>query len=120
MDKRATRQSHINVPLDTPRKIALEEITISEDDYEKFKKGLYRPEMGNRLFIFFEDNWLYIHHTIEGIGLYKVEIKERAGTHYIDEFYVEGNKDKVIEPLNFDNDKGNIRQIKWLLFGKRW
>ena len=104
MSEIATRESSINVPLKIPQKVSIKEITISQETYLAVKKGLYREELGNRLFIFFEDNWLFVHRMIGGICACKAEIKERNREYYVDEIFIEGDNEKPFHHL-FDNEK---------------
>ena len=104
------------VPIDTPHKISVEKITIPQEFYDKMKYGEYTHTQGNRLLMFFENNWLYIHSFMGGIGLYKTELKQENGEYYIDEFFVEGNKEKLIKGLSFESDTENVRHFQYLIY----
>lgn len=107
-------------PMETPHKITIDKWKISKEHYEKLKCNEYQRVQGNRNEMYFEANWLYIKYAYEDNCLYKVEIKQKNGEYFIDEFFVEGNTSKIDEKLLgsmiFETDKGNINQLKYLLF----
>jgi len=111
----ATRATHGNiVPIEVQHRISIKKEIILQEDYDRMIKGLI-PEQGTRIFIFFENNWFYIHKWIGGVGLFMAEIKKDKTEYYIDEFFVEGNIEKIIKPFNSDNDAENIRQFKYCI-----
>jgi hypothetical protein len=89
----ATRDTWKNIPIDNPEKINIE-LTFSQEQFDKIKNGLIPQEMEDKWFIFYEKNWLFFHRSWTGHGIYKTEIKEKNGSYFINEFFVEKNKEK--------------------------
>ena len=119
-EQAATKDMIDFVTMVNPHKISIKKMLVSQEDYNIYKKGLNRFELGNRWFIFFENNWLYFHLIADSIGIYKAEIKEGDGELYIDEFFVERSKERLGKFFdNFDDEKKNRTDFIYLL-AKLW
>lgn len=50
--------------------------------------------MEDKWFIFYENEWLYFHHSWTGNGLYKAQIIKERNSYYLKEFWAERNQEK--------------------------
>ena len=106
----ATKNSWENIPIDNPQKINIE-LAFSLEQFNKIKNGLIPEEMEDKWFIFYENNWLYFHRSWTGYGIYKAEIIEKNSSYYINEFFVERNKEKY----RCENENEDIENFTFLI-----
>jgi hypothetical protein len=109
-NKTAARETLQNIPIDTPKRIAID-LKFSREQFDKIKNGLIQNEMEDKWFIFFEDNWLYFHRSWTGFGIYKAELKKDNDKYCINEFFVERNKEKY----NCENDEKDTDNFTFLI-----
>ncbi len=90
MKKTATRLSWKITPIDLPKRLELS-LQFTDEQYQKLKKGFIPRVMEEKWFIFFEDEWLYIHESWTGKGIYKAKLRKNRNGYSISECWVERN-----------------------------
>jgi hypothetical protein len=96
------------VPNDIPRKVSIEEITISQENYynigkKKEEDGLLLDyAMGRRFGVLLENNYLCVKFFPDDIVISRGEIKTKNGGYYIDEIIIEAEITK--KELGYDTD----------------
>ena len=93
ISKTATRTSWETKDIDDPKNINLK-ISFTPRQFHLIKQGLIPKQMEDKWFIFYENNFLYMHRSWTGFGMYKAEIINKGRFYAIDEFIAERNKDK--------------------------
>lgn len=110
MKEIATKSSWENLPIDNPKRIAIN-LQFTADQFTKLTYGLIPEEMEDKWFIFFENDWLYFHRSWTGYGFYKAQIIKQQDVYTIKEFWAERNQEKYKN----EDDKTDIGVFSFLI-----
>jgi len=108
-DPVATRDSWQITPIDEPKAIVTD-IHFTEEQYLKVIRGFIPSDMDERYFVYVEKDWIFIHRSWVGFGIYKAEIKKVDEGYVITEFLVERNGKKY-QKTNDSNDREEFAHI---------
>ncbi len=111
----ATRASWKITPLPEARKRLPVEKSYSAAAYSAIQRGLIPGGSDDRWFMFWEDDWLYLHRSWTGICIFQVKFVQNAAEYRIDEAWVNRDPEQY-DQTDDENDKaGLLTLISWLI-----
>jgi len=108
----ASSTSFKNLPIENPRKIDIF-LEFTNDQFEKISRGFIPIDMDDRWFIFFENEFLHIHRSWTGFGLYKAKVEKESTRYCIRGFWVERNNEKYTN----QDDNHDVKLFSSLVAG---
>ncbi len=59
------------------------DLTISSNDFFRIMQGLIPASISDRWFIYYKDNWLYLHRSWTGHCIFQLRFQEREGNYKV-------------------------------------
>lgn len=81
------------IPIDKPAPIKIS-LFFNAEQFSKLVKGIIPQQMEDKWFIYYENDWLFLHRSWTGFGIYKAQILKENEYYFIKEFWVERNIEK--------------------------
>jgi ADP-ribosyl-[dinitrogen reductase] hydrolase len=110
MSEIATKDTWQNQPIDNPKRIAID-LHLTEKQFAKVTNGLIPQKMEDKWFIYYENDWLYLHRSWTGFGIYKAKLNKEPDGYSITEFWAERNQEKYRN----EDDNTDIESLSFLI-----
>ena len=88
---------------------------FSLDQLERLKGGYLPKDMDDKWFIYFEDNWLYLHRSWSGDCIYKLKLETGSDKVTVTESWVNRDPDQF-KSSNLEDDRGILSALLNIYF----
>jgi hypothetical protein len=89
--EKATRDSWKRIPM-PEAKVRLEvDRTFSQEECESLQRGQIPQDMDDKWFVYFEDDWLFLHRSWTGYCVYQVRLEPSEEGYKIVEVWANGD-----------------------------
>lgn len=110
MNERATKETWKNIPIDNPKQIEID-LFFTDNQFSQLTQGFIPQQMEDKWFIYYDNEWLYIHRSWTGYGIYKAQLHQTTNGFSIQAFWAERNPEKH----NYEYDQTDIEQFTRLI-----
>jgi hypothetical protein len=85
-------------------------LRVSPDEYERLRAGSIPEDIDDKWFIFYEDGWVYFHHSWTGDCIFAVPIEQDGEGYVVREALATRDRDQD------RNEDENVRLLKSVIF----
>lgn len=110
MSKIASKTSWKTYPIINPKRIEID-LGFTDEHFSKLIKGLIPQQMEDKWFIYYENEWIYLHRSWTGYGVYKTKLNKETNGYSIKEFWAERNQERYRN----ENDNSDIETFSFLI-----
>jgi hypothetical protein len=89
--EKATRDSWMRIPMPEAKMQLEVDRTFSQEECECLQRGRIPQDMDDRWFIYFEDDWLFLHRSWTGHGIYQIRLEPSKEGCKIAEVWANGD-----------------------------
>lgn len=103
MNEKATQNSWKTIPMEKPQPYCTH-LTLTPEHFAKLQMGFIPENMDDRWFVYFDNDWVYLHRSWTGYETFRAKIQTENDCYTIKEFWAETEQGK----FNVGSENKNI------------